>query len=227
MATLGLRVPVSYIPLGLGSEAWEQPPRPDWLRSRLAGRDRGRPIVLFLSRLHPKKGIADFLLPAFAGLRSDAFLVIAGGEDSSAPGYESLLRSEIARLGLTDRVHLFGPVEPADRWAAYDGAALFVLPSRQENFGLVITEAMARGCPVVVSEHAYACEHLTAAGAGRVVPLSATAHTAAIDELLTAPDLRAEMGRRGKAYVPAHLDWDRIAESIVEMYQECAAGARR
>ena len=186
MAGLGLPTPISYIPLGLGEDAWATPPWPGRLRELCEGRDRGRPIVLFMSRLHPKKGIIDFLLPALKLLSIDAFLVIAGGRDPHAPGYAEEVPRAIKLLGLQDRVHLLGPIEPEDRWSIFDGADVFVLPSRQENFGLVVTEAMARGVPVVVSREAYSCEHVLAADAGRVVPLENDAITAAVDELLAA-----------------------------------------
>jgi glycosyltransferase involved in cell wall biosynthesis len=225
MEPLRLGVPASVIPLGLEPAAWETPIDRDWLRARLGGRDRGRPIVLFLSRLHSKKGVVDFLLPAFRAVTRDGFLVIAGGADAHAPGYEAEVHAAVAALGLTDRVHLLGPVSPAERWPAFDGADVFVLPSKQENFGLVVTEAMARGVPVVSSEHAYSCEHLgRAGGAGLVTPLKVEAITHAIDRLLADPAERSRMGAAGRAYAP-RLSWDNIADEVVEMYRTCLAGA--
>jgi glycosyltransferase involved in cell wall biosynthesis len=218
---LGLKIPASCIPLGIDPEGWSSATRSDWLRGRLGGRDRGRPIVLFLSRLHPKKGVVDYLLPAFARLKCDAFLVIAGGEDSTACDYLSQIQTSIRRLSLTDKVHLLGPVSSEDRWAAFDGADIFVLPSQQENFGLVITEAMIRGCPVLVSDLALACEHVRAAQAGQVISLNYHDFSHAIDELVTNPTIRATMGFNGRSYASTYLGWDRVADSVYEMYCEC------
>jgi glycosyltransferase involved in cell wall biosynthesis len=219
---LGLPIPLTTVTLGLGPDAWQTPARPDYLRQRCQGRDRGRPVVLYLSRLHPKKGVAEFLLPAFKALKNDAFLVIAGGPDPHSPEYANHVHATVAQLGLRDRVALLGPVSAEDRWALFDGADLFALPSRNENFGLVVIEAMARGCPVVVSREAFACEHVTAAGAGKVVPLTLPELTAALDALLEDPAARAEMGRRGKAYAP-RLSWDQVADTLAAMYTECLA----
>ena len=162
---LGVTAPVEVIPLGIGSDAWETPVEPGWLREQCpqAG---DRPILLFLSRLHPKKGITEFLLPALALLKTDVFLAIAGGEDGNAPGFAHEIENEIGRRGLQRKVALLGPIAPNRRWAAFDGADLFVLPSHAENFGIVVPESMARGKPVVVTTGVQFGVHVTASGAG-------------------------------------------------------------
>jgi glycosyltransferase involved in cell wall biosynthesis len=226
LASLGCSCRIEKIPLGLEREAWETPRRPDVLRKLCGGRSVGRPIVLFLSRLHPKKGLAEFLLPAFQSLSRDAFLAIAGGPDPHASGYADHVEREVKRLGLEDRVALFGPIEPADRWSLYDGADAFVLPSKNENFGLVVTEAMARGCPVIVSSEVHSSEHVAAAGAGDVVPLSVPEITGAIETMLADPIGREAMGRRGQEYARRHLSWEGIADSVVDMYGRCLAESR-
>lgn len=223
MAHLRLENPVSFIPLGLEAEAFTAPVRTDWLRDRLEGRDRGRPIVLFLSRIHPKKGIVDLLLPALARLDREAFLVIAGDDDPHRAGYRETVRRAIDQLGLNDRVCLLGPVSRADRWAAFDGADAFVLPSHQENFGLVMTEAMARGKPVVVTETASACEHVSAAAAGHVVPANSEAIAEGLGALLADPASARATGERGRDYARQTLTWERLAPRIVEMYRQTVA----
>ncbi len=226
LACLGPRAaPGVVIPLGIDPHAWQAEPRPDVLRRRCGPRVGDRPLVLFLSRLHPKKGVVDFLLPAFARLKADAFLAIAGGPDEHAPDHEAEVRAAVDRLGLADRVALLGPVSAAERWSLFDGAALFVLPSRSENFGIVVAEAMARGLPVVVSPEVQAAEHVTAAGAGRVVPLEADALAAALDELLAHPATGRALGERGRQYVRDALRWEQVAAQIAAMYRTCLAGA--
>lgn len=223
LSGLGLTAPAVVIPQGVDAQAWRLGPRPDLLRRRCGARAGDRPIVLFLSRLHPKKGIVDFLLPAFSRLKTDAFLALAGGPDEHEPGYETQVRSAVSRLGLESRVALLGPVSVEERWSLFDGAALFVLPSHSENFGLVVTEAMARGCAVVVSEAVQAGEHVTRAGAGRVVPLEVEALAASLEELLSRPSVAAEMGEHGRRYVCEHLTWDRVARDIAAMYRKCSS----
>jgi glycosyltransferase involved in cell wall biosynthesis len=219
--SLGLSPPVApvVIPQGVEEAAWATEPRPDHLRRRCGGRAGDRPIVLFLSRLHPKKGITDCLLPAFADLRVDAFLAIAGGADEHAPGYEDEVRAAVERLGLSNRVALLGRIPPEERWWLFDGAALFVLPSHSENFGIVVAEAMARGLPVVVSDAVQACDHVIRAGAGRVVPLQVEAVASAVADLLENGEGRSAMGQRGRDYVRSHLSWDGISQSIASHYR--------
>ncbi|HZY86341.1 MAG TPA: glycosyltransferase [Gemmataceae bacterium] len=218
---LGLGVPAEVIPLGVDPQAWSQPRDPGALRERCGAAAGGRPVLLFLSRLHPKKGLADLLLPAMARLRGDAFLAVAGGPDEHEPRYADAVRAEVERLGLAGRVALLGAVAPAQRWALLDGAAAFVLPSRSENFGVVVAEAMARGVPVVVSDSVQSCEHVAVADSGRVVPLQVEALADALDGLLAAPELRQEMGRRGQDYARRHFAWPAIAECIAAAYTSC------
>ncbi len=208
---------VHTIPLGIDPQAWTTPPDPMALR-RLCGPDvADLPILLFLSRIHPKKGVADFLLPALARLNIPAFLAIAGGADGS-PRYLAEIEATMARLKLKHRVALLGSIAPANRWGLFDGAAGFVLPSHQENFGLVVVEAMARGCPVIVSDRVQSCDHVLAANAGFVVPLDVDAVTVALTQLLAQPDRRAPLGEAGRRYVAEHLSWDRVGTDVAAMY---------
>lgn len=209
------------IPNGVDAAAWQAPSDAHALRRLCGPAAANRPIVLFMSRLHPKKGVVDFLLPAFAQQKSDAFLAIAGSPDEHAPHYSAEVKRAIERLRLADRVAMLGPIPPDSRWSLYDGAAVFVLPSHSENFGLVVTEAMARGCPVIVSENTYACEHVKVARAGRVVPLTVSTLASTLDELLGDVPLCRELGRNGQEYARANLSWDRIAAQVVDMYAEC------
>ncbi len=217
---LGLGVPAAVIPLGVDPQAWSAPRDPAALRQRCPAAG-DRPILLFLSRLHPKKGLTDLLLPALTRMRADAFLAVAGGPDEHEPGYAHEVRAAVERLGLADRVALLGPVAPAERWALLDGAAAFVLPSRSENFGVVVAEAMARGVPVVISDAVQSGEHVAAAGAGRVVPLDADALGGALDRLLSEPGERAALGEHGRRYALDHFRWEQVAGRIEAAYREC------
>ena len=211
------------IPNGIQEGAWSTPEDAGLLRRLCGARAGDRPILLFLSRLHPKKGVTDLLLPAVARMRSDVFLAIAGGVDPHSRGYDDEVRATVERLDIGDRVALLGPVDPAERWNLFDGADLFVLPSWSENFGIVVTEAMARRCPVVVTEGVHSRTIVAEADAGRIVPPDPEALASAFDELMAAPELRARMGCRGRAYVETHLRWPSIAQSLVDAYQYCLA----
>ena len=105
----------------------------------------GRQVVLFLSRLDPKKNV-EGLLEAFAQLSSEVVLVVAGAGE---PAYESALKQKSADLGLADRVIWTGRIEGGLKLSAMAAASVFVLPSYSENFGIALLEAMAAGLPCV------------------------------------------------------------------------------
>lgn len=226
LAITGIPIRTAIVPLGLHPEAWQTPPRPGLLREKCGAVAGERPIILCLGRLHPIKGITDVLLPAMTELRPHAFLALVGGPDQHEPGYGEFVRKEISRQQLEGDVALLGPVAGAERFAILDGAALVVLPSHYESFGLVAAEALARGVPVVVSDRVKFAEHVTAAGAGRIVPLQPAALAAACIELLRNPRERERMGQAGRAYVQQHLAWPTVAGKMVELYRRVVSSRR-
>jgi glycosyltransferase involved in cell wall biosynthesis len=112
---------------------------------------RGKRFFLFLSRIHPKKGL-DILIDAFASVASkdpSLHLVIAGPDQL---GMVKSLRSHAVELGIDDRITWAGMLTGDLKWGAFRCAELFCLPSHQENFGVVVAEALACGLPVAISE---------------------------------------------------------------------------
>lgn len=131
---------------------------------------QGRRLLLFLSRIDPKKG-CNFLLCAFARalprLPMDLDLVIAGPDRvDMVPGLKALSR----RLGIAHRVHWPGMLSGDAKWGALRGAEALVLPSHQENFGIVVAEAMACATPVLISDKVNIAHEVKRAGAGLVAP---------------------------------------------------------
>jgi glycosyltransferase involved in cell wall biosynthesis len=217
------RAHVTVLPLGLPAAAWTTPPQRGQVRHRF-GVAADTPLVLFLSRLHPKKGILDVLLPAWKQVGAPGHLLILGGPDEHAPDHEAKIRAAIAALGLTQRVTLGGAIAPQERWAAYDDADVFVLPSQSENFGVVVAEAMARGVPVVVSEEVQSSEHVTAAGAGRVVPRTTAGFAQSLADLLQNPELRLAQGAAGRQYSQSQFTWEFHASELVKLYAAIVGG---
>lgn len=158
----------SWRELVVGNGIAEPPPRPQdaaaAFRSNLSIPGERR-IVLFLSRIHPKKGI-DLLLHAFADssvLRQDCQLVIAGdGERAHVDEVHALAR----RLGLDQSVSLPGALYGHSKWQAFYACDVFALPSHQENFGIAVVEAMAAGAPIITTTAVNIHSTVDAYGAG-------------------------------------------------------------
>jgi glycosyltransferase involved in cell wall biosynthesis len=210
---------IHEIPLGLDGDAFAVPRDGEALRMRCGPAAGDRPIVLFLGRLHPVKGITDCLLPALSRMTSDCYLALVGGPVENVPGYEAEIRTTVARLGLTDRVALLGPVQGREKWACYDGAAVTVQPSHTENFGLSVAEAMARSCPVVVTEGVQSRSVVESSGGGWVVPFDPARLAATLDTALADSTGTSSRGRAGHDYVKRELAWDRIAAKLTAMYR--------
>lgn len=124
----------------------------------------GRRYLLFLGRLHPKKG-CDLLIEAFAGeaREADVDLVMAGPDQC---GIKESLVARARELGVEGRIHWPGMLEGAAKWGAFRGAEAFVLPSHQENFGVTVAEALGCGTPVLISQEVNIWREVLADGAG-------------------------------------------------------------
>ena len=231
---LSLHTPVEVIPNGIFME--EVDPLPEPGRFHAAHPDlRGRPFVLFLSRLHYKKGL-DRLARGFAALcrlgldratedpLASVQLVVAGPDGGERGPFESLV-AELDRaepgLGLAGRVHIIGPVYGQAKYEALRDAAAFTLISRQEGFSMAITEALACELPVVITE---ACHfpQVAQAGCGFIVSPDPEAVAEALASLLGDPAARLAMGRAGRRLVAERFTWDRIAESSLAAYHKHA-----
>lgn len=220
IAPLGLGPPVATIANGVNPAGIDAHAVRGRFRASLPALG-ARPFILFLSRLHHKKGL-DILADAFArlaGRRADVDLVVIGPDQGAEAGF----RARIAAAGLDARVHLTGPVFGARKYEAMADCACFCLPSRQEGFSIAIIEAMACGAPVAISENCHFPEVATA-GAGRVLPLSETAFAEALETLLDDPADAAAMGAAGRRLVEARYTWPAIAAETLRAY-ETAAGA--
>ena len=160
---------------------------------------QGRPYLLFLGRLHPKKG-CDLLLRAFAAQAEklpDHHLVLAGPDpDRLGPA----LRALAAVLGIADRVHWPGMLHGAAKWGAVHGCDAFVLPSHGENFGVAVAEALSCGRPVILTRKVNIAAEVAAAGAGLLCPDTEAGVADAIARFAAlAPGEKAAMGTRARA----------------------------
>lgn len=204
------------VPNGIDLHEFEQLPLPGSFRDRFP-EVGDRRIVLFLSRIHPKKGL-DLLVPAFArGAPKDAVLVIVGPDDG---GYRSVVESDIAAQGLSDRVVFTGMLRGSDRIAPMVDAELFVLPSYQENFGIAVVEALAAGTPVIISDQINIWKEIESEAVGAVVPTSVQPLSEALEQWLEDDHLRISAAARCQAFVRQRYDWKQIAQQWCQHYAE-------
>jgi glycosyltransferase involved in cell wall biosynthesis len=179
----------------------------------------GAPVVLFVGRLMPEKGIFD-LLDAFASIRrapTSHLLVVGDGP------HESLARDHAAALGLGARVTFTGYLEGAELAAAYRAATVFALPTTwPEGFPTVITEAMGAGLPIVTTRRRGMADHLGDGVNALFVPAGdARALATAVERLLADPGLRARMARANREKVREFLP-DVVGPRYLDALRESA-----
>lgn len=173
------------------------------------------PYILFLSRLHYKKGL-DILGDAFAKLTGEfpsVKLVVAGPDGGAGAAFSD----QVERLGIAERVILTGPIYGELKYAALVDSACFCLPSRQEGFSIAILEALACAVPVVITDNCHFPE-VNQAGAGAMVACNADAVAEGLRSILADPDEAVNRGRFGRKLVEDQYQWSRIAEQLLEAY---------
>ncbi|WP_219520018.1 glycosyltransferase [Nonomuraea ceibae] len=205
---------ITVVPCGVDVDEF----RPD---GPVAPRD-GRPLVLSIGRLVPRKGV-DTVIAALRRL-PDADLVIAGGRADDEEAVR--LRDLAGRYGLGDRVRVIGSVPREDVPALMRSADVLVAVPWYEPFGMVPVEAMACGVPVVASAVG---GHLdTVAGAGLLVPpRRPRALARALRDVLDNPDRRRELGEAGARRARDRYGWPRVAELTEAVYTQVIDGQPR
>ena len=179
----------------------------------------GERIVLFLSRIIPRKG-ADLLIEAFATVNGGrGRLVIAGPEGE--PGYVGKLKELARNRGVAERVIFTGPLYASEKTAALGDADVFALPSSYENFANVAAEAVACGVPVIVTDRC-GIGSLVDQKAGVVIRRDGAELARALRELLEDESLRARL-RAGCGEVAQALSWEKLAEQMERHYVEVVA----
>jgi len=183
------------------------------------------PIALFLSRLHPKKGL-DRLIPAWKELADTmpaVRLVLAGTGDAD---YVAAIDRLIADNALTGKVVRVGQLQGRAKWEALVDADVFVLPSHQEGFSMAITEALGAGCACVITEECN-FDDVRTHGCGVVVPNGdMQAFVKAAMELLANEPKRHAFGAKAQQLIRERYTWERIAEELEKVYRWVLAGKK-
>jgi glycosyltransferase involved in cell wall biosynthesis len=186
---------------------------------RQHGISANEPLILFLSRLIPRKG-ADVLIQAFAqACPQSGRLVIAGPEGET--GYRAFLEKCAIDVGVGGRVLFTGPIYDEQKRAVFVDSDLFALPSRYENFANAAAEAIAFGIPVIITPFC-GIRSLVDGRAGLVVPPEKEPLADALRNMIDNKPLFERL-REGCTEVAAQLSWDRLTQQMEGYYTDVLA----
>jgi glycosyltransferase involved in cell wall biosynthesis len=179
--------------------------------------------VLFVGRINWKKGL-DRLVKSMALVSTDVQLVIAGNDEG---GYRADVEAIARECGVVDRVVFTGPVDGSAKAKLFTNASVLALPSYSENFGNVVLEAMACGCPVLVTPEVGLASVVRDTRAGLVADGEPSVLARALSSILGDVESAREMGRRGRETVQSEFGWDAIATKVEELYRTVVAENER
>ncbi len=212
-------LPRGYI-VELGAESPPDCPKAE-LRNEFLDRHpelRGRTVVLFLGRLHSKKGL-DLLIPAFDSVRRqrpDAHLLLVGPGD---PAYVESLRDEVGHRGFMGSVTFTGVLYGRDKWAAMAASDLFVLPSYQENFALAAVDAVQSGLPVLLSRRVNLWKDLVDAGVARDCEPELDSLVTVLGQCLNNSNWRQAAVDAGRKLLSERFNWATTAARLETIYE--------
>lgn len=210
---MGFRQPIAIVPNGIDIPQY------------VPKKDGNVRTLLFLGRVHPKKGL-DLLLPAWQAVQDrfpDWNLQIVGPDNG---GYLARMQQLAAELRLA-RIRFTGPLYGPKKWQAYGEADLFVLPTYSENFGLSVGEALAAGTPAIVTRGA-PWEGLEKHAAGWWIDIGIESLAACMEDALSRPpDSLAEMGLRGREWMESEFSWKHVGRQIADTYRWILDGGSR
>jgi glycosyltransferase involved in cell wall biosynthesis len=180
-----------------------------------------KPVILFMSRIDPKKGL-ELLIAALEKLLNQGFdfHFVLAGTNPQDPSYEQKIKSKIANSSLKDYTTITGFVTGEIKTGLLQTADLFVLPSYYENFGIAVAEAMVAGTPVIISDQVHIYQQIIDSDSGWV---GKTDVESLFGLLKTALSNLPECQRRGvnaKEYAINNFSWDAIAKNMIKAYYE-------
>jgi glycosyltransferase involved in cell wall biosynthesis len=211
----GLKNPIAIIPNGIPS-SWLSKKGESLKFKTKYNIASDKRVFLFISRIHPKKGLLLLLEAIKQGFNSDDFLLVIAGVDEG--GHENELKNIVLSDGLSHLVKFVGPLFGDDKVDAFAAADIFILPTLSENFGIVVIEALSAGVPVITTKGA-PWKDLDTYDCGWWTDISVHALAAALlDALQRSPRELKTMGERGRALVLSKYTWRQSALMTIEMY---------
>ena len=182
------------------------------------------PMILFMSRIEPKKGL-NFLLPALEKLLAQGvnFQFILAGANPQDPNYEAQIHSQIKASPIAKFTKITGFVTGEIKTSLLRIADLFVLPSYYENFGIAVAEAMVAGTPVVISDQVYICQDVASAEAGWVGCCKIEDMATLIKLALQDETERKRRGLNAQELAKNNYSWQAIATQTIQAYEKIMA----
>lgn len=207
---LRYRKPTDVKMVRLGIDVKSMQMRDDWASHKK---------ILFISRVHEKKGL-EYLFSAAAQLRPQlaGYQIIIAGEGE--PSYVDSLKALAQNLGIADLAVFVGGVYGDQKWQLYREADFFVLPTKSENFGLVVPEALASGTPVITTVGA-PWQDLNTYNCGAWIEIGVQPLVETLPRFLSfSPDERRQMGLNARRLVEDKYSAAAMAANMLSMYQE-------
>lgn len=215
VVALNFKSPTSILPLALTEMPVEIPNAANLLRQRL-NCPADEPIILFLARLHYKKGL-EYLIPALGKLGNRRFTFVIAGNGSAA--YEAEIQALVVAAKIEQRTRMVGFVEGAQKDLLIQGADLFALTSHSENFGIAVLEALIVGTPVLLTPGVGLASVVRDHDLGYVTELNIDAIAQSLDRHLSNPDRSKQLGSRARQFAIENYNWDKIAVDLIRVYQ--------
>lgn len=204
---LGYNSNIKVVRLGIDAESIEM--KRSWKKSRQ---------ILFLSRVHVKKGI-NFLIEAADVLRNElqGYKILVAGEGDA--DYVEAMKRMICDRGLQDIVQLIGGVYGDEKWRLFQTSDFFVLPTHSENFGLAIAESLASGTPVITTVGT-PWSDLNSSEAGAWIEIGTEPLVETLRRFLSLSEDELEtMGRNGRKLIETKYSAHVMAEQMMEVYK--------
>lgn len=180
---------------------------------------RHKRLLLFLSRIHVKKG-CDLLIEAFAnitGVDNSLHLVMAGPDQT---GWQAQLQKQAEKLGIAHKITWTGMLSGDLKWGAFHAAEAFVLPSHQENFGIAVVEALACSIPVLISNKVNIWREIASDGVGLVANDDLDGTVELVQKWLAmSPDERKIMQQKAKHCFNQRFEIRQAAQSLINTLQ--------
>lgn len=215
---LGLKQPIAIIPNGINFKDYDKTQNISKFNNNnelyVKKKDYRRKL-LYLSRIHPKKGLIN-LVKAWEKLKPNKWKVIVAGPDEG--GHRQDVEKLISEKKLSEYFEFIGPVEGKSKYDLYKSSDLFILPTYSENFGIVVAEALMSGLPVITTKGA-PWEGLVKNDCGWWIDIGVDPMIKTLKQALSlSPDILDQMGNRGKIYAENNFGYASIAKKMLEVY---------